>query len=77
MGTSDKVECVRCKTQMESGYVPGVDVTYPGVLGKQQWFAGEPKEAFLGGIKIDRDCLIPVTTFRCPKCGYLESYAKG
>jgi hypothetical protein len=27
------------------------------------------------GLKLAKDQVLPVTTLRCPKCGYLESYA--
>jgi hypothetical protein len=27
------------------------------------------------GLKMKKDEIVPVTTLRCPRCGYLESYA--
>jgi hypothetical protein len=66
------IECIRCHTQMEVGYVP--DGTHSGFQ-RQSWFPGEPKPSFWMGLKLKADELVPVTTFRCPKCGYLESYA--
>jgi hypothetical protein len=65
-------ECIRCHAQMESGWVP--DNTHSG-LQRQNWSPGEPQPSFWTGLKVGKDQVIPVTTFRCPKCGYLESYA--
>jgi len=65
-------ECIRCHAQMESGWVP--DNTHSG-LQRQNWSPGEPQPSFWTGLKVGKDQVIPATTFRCPKCGYLESYA--
>jgi len=58
---------------MESGWVP--DNTHAG-LQQENWCPGEPQPSFWTGLKVEKkDIVIPVTTFRCPNCGYLESYA--
>jgi hypothetical protein len=69
---SKAVECIRCHAQMESGWVP--DNTHSG-LQRQNWSPGEPQPSFWTGLKLEKDQVLPVTTFRCPTCGYLESYA--
>jgi DNA-directed RNA polymerase subunit RPC12/RpoP len=66
------VRCLRCQAQMEAGIVP--DNTQAG-LQEQQWSPGEPEPSFWMGMKLKKDSAIPVRTWRCPKCGYLESYA--
>jgi len=57
---------------MELGYVP--DRTHTGYT-RQGWFPGVPVKSFWTGLKIEAKQLVPVTTLRCPNCGYLESYA--
>jgi hypothetical protein len=57
---------------MESGWVP--DNTHAG-LQQENWCPGEPQPSFWTGLKVEKkDIVIPVTTFRCPNCGYLELY---
>ena len=58
---------------MEPGWV--ADNTQAG-LTQQNWSPGEPKPSFWTGLKVEKqDQIVPVTTLRCAKCGYLESYA--
>jgi len=65
--------CLRCNTEMASGYV--VDLTEYGPR-QQCWFPGEPEPSFWVGLKgLTKEHRVPVTTLRCPSCGYLESYA--
>ncbi len=66
------VNCLRCHAQMEPGFI--ADVTHGGYA-QENWSQGEPQSSFWRGLKVDRSHSIPVTTLRCPKCGYLESYA--
>jgi hypothetical protein len=63
-------ECLRCHAQMEIGYV--ADGTHAGYA-QQQWSPGLPEKSFWTGLKME--VVVPVTTLRCPNCGYLESYA--
>jgi len=66
------VECIRCRAQMEVGFVP--DNTHSGFQ-VQKWSPGEPEPSFWMGLKLKAGSVIPVRTLRCPRCGYLESYA--
>jgi predicted nucleic-acid-binding Zn-ribbon protein len=66
------VECVRCHARMELGFM--IDGHQNGHA-QEIWSPGEPKESFWTGLKLEKDKLIPVTTLRCPVCGYMESYA--
>ena len=68
------LDCPRCSGSMEPGYV--IDVSY-GKTGVSQWVAGEPETSWWmgGGLKLRGKEQLPVTTYRCRRCGYLESYA--
>jgi len=59
---------------MDRGHVP--DATYGQVL-QSGWVAGEAEpRRFVGGIRYDRDDVVPLTAYRCPDCGYIEFYAR-
>ena len=59
---------------METGYA--VDVTYgQGSGAVPKWVAGEPQKSIWTGLKLRGKEQLPVTTYRCRRCGYLESYA--
>ena len=38
------------------------------------WVEGEPRKSFWTGLKFDKEP-IPVRTWRCNRCGFLENYA--
>lgn len=42
---------------------------------QQKWASGEPERSFWSGLKLKGKDVLPVTTYRCIGCGYLESYA--
>ena len=65
-------ECPKCKAKMELGFMP--DSTPGGVLATK-WVAGDPTRNWLGDITIKGKTLVPIVTYRCQTCGYLESYA--
>jgi len=51
-----------------------------GEVRQQSWQPGEVEvNKLLGlipnGIKFDKDNALPVVTYRCPDCGWLQSYA--
>ncbi len=71
-------QCTRCRTEMETGYM--LDRGHGNSPNLAQWVEGAPeKHRVLGlwfGLKTkDRDVL-EVSTWRCPRCGLLESYAR-
>lgn len=70
---NETIACLRCKTTMEPGFIADSNGSF---FLQEQWFAGAPQTGFWGGIKVNRDRLVPVATYRCPNCGYLEAYAK-
>ena len=43
-----------------------------------KWVEGDPRVPWTRfGVKIAERAQYPIQTFRCVKCGYLESYAQG
>jgi hypothetical protein len=57
---------------MNEGFL--LDTTHGGYqIGK--WVEGEPRKSFWVGLKIKGSRQIDIATFRCERCGYLESYA--
>jgi DNA-directed RNA polymerase subunit RPC12/RpoP len=64
--------CAKCGRAMEAGFV--VDRSQGGVA-QSAWVDGAPTPSLWTGLKLKGHQLVPVTTYRCTKCGYLESYA--
>jgi hypothetical protein len=59
---------------MDPGFV--LDIAH-GAVAQSSWVDGAPERSFWTGLKLKGHERIPVTTFRCPQCGFLESYAVG
>ena len=57
---------------MEPGYT--IDVGY-GSKTLPKWTAGEPEKSMWTGLKLRGKDQLDVLTYRCRRCGYLESYA--
>ncbi len=48
----------------------------PGLqLAGHYWQDGLPEHSLWTGLKTSGHQQLPITTYRCTKCGYLESYA--
>jgi len=59
---------------MEQGFL--VDRAHANSPKVQSWHPGEPRKlSFWVWSIADRKAELNVETFRCPACGYLESYA--
>ncbi len=65
--------CPKCRAAMEPGFV--LDQGY-GANEQSSWVEGAPERSVWTGVKLRDHQRLPVTTFRCPACGYLESYAR-
>jgi len=65
--------CAKCGAAMEAGFV--LDHTNGGVMTQSAWIDGAPEPSFWTGVKVKDHQRLPVTTYRCGACGYLESYA--
>jgi predicted nucleic-acid-binding Zn-ribbon protein len=67
------LQCPKCQSRMEQGFV--LDNTY-GARVVSQWAAGAPLKSFWAGTKLPEEQLVPIGTYRCVSCGYLEHYAR-
>lgn len=65
-------ECRDCRATMEAGLMP--DRTNHA-SDQPMWIKGTAEIGFFGHIKEGDRERLPVVTFRCPKCGRLESFA--
>lgn len=67
-------DCPKCaSSQIEEGYQldKGYGETHVGA-----WIRGTPDKKWYG-YKVAKADRLPITQYRCKRCGYLESYAKG
>lgn len=66
-------ECPRCRRAMEPGFL--MDHGH-GVIHKSTWVAGLANWSKWLGVRIKKGTpKFEATTYRCPSCGRLESYA--
>ena len=65
--------CGKCGSGMEAGYVLDHEGHRTGT--QSAWIEGAPEPSFWTGVKQKGHQRLPVTTYRCSACGYLESYA--
>ena len=59
---------------MSEGFV--VDHGDYGAAHVSTYQSGAPRKSFWTGLKQSKEHQLPITTLRCGRCGYLESYAK-
>lgn len=67
-------DCPKCGGAMIAGYV--VDHTHGGA-NVAQWVEGAPDKSFWVGLKLRGKPRLDIATWRCRRCGFLESYAPG
>jgi len=70
---AEAVECVRCGGATEEGFV--LDRAHYSMPTTPQWVEGEPQRSFWTGLETDGRRQFKVETYRCEKCGRLESFA--
>jgi hypothetical protein len=69
---SEKSKCPKCTGEMIQGFVP--DYTQGAAL-VLAWHQDQPKRSFWRSTKAPFLDGIPIGSFRCQKCGFLEFYA--
>ena len=65
-------KCPKCSEVMEQGFTVARSENAATLA---HWFEGVPEFGFFGGLKATNKKQLVIRTFRCAKCGYLESYA--
>ena len=70
---AENFRCPKCQGEMKRGFV--LDHTQGGRI-VSRWSSGQPKKSFRAGTQFSEEKQIPIGTFRCKKCGYLESFAR-
>jgi hypothetical protein len=64
--------CHKCSGPMEEGFT--LDHGFDQNL-QAAWIEGTPRRSIWTGLEVPRSIQHPITTYRCTRCGYLESYA--
>lgn len=67
-------QCPKCGGSMAEGFV--LDKAH-GSVGISTWVEGAPEASPWTGVKFTGRTQSPVSTWRCGRCGFLESYATG
>ena len=65
-------ECPKCGGRMSPGII--LDITY-GSSGVASWLAGPVEKSRWTGVGLRGKAPIELETWRCGRCGFLESYA--
>lgn len=65
--------CPACHRALDEGFL--LDETHGG-RHPLFWVEGPPERSRLFGTKLKGRAIWRVTTYRCPDCGYLSSYAR-
>lgn len=70
----EELLCIACEVPMEVGFM--VDSAHAAIL-QSRWCAGVPQKSWTGSEVHSKQfkAAIKVTTYRCPSCGRLESFA--
>ena len=71
--TERALECSKCGQEMEPGII--LDNKVGNEFAQSAWVDGQPEKNFWTGLALKGHQRLPIRTFRCTKCGYLESYA--
>lgn len=66
--------CPKCQGSMARGFL--LEETANHSRTTAQWVEGEPVKSLWFGLKLGGRPKLAVGTWRCGRCGYLESYAR-
>jgi len=65
--------CPKCNGAMVQGFIFEFDGSRRKV---SSWVEGAPEKSFWQGTKVPKEMIVPIGTYRCSVCGFLESYAR-
>jgi hypothetical protein len=71
---AEEMTCAGCGGKMGEGFI--FDRGHYSFPAEQQWVEGQPQRSFWMGLDIDDKRQFKVMTYRCERCGRLESYAR-
>jgi len=71
---TEAIRCPKCNAEMVQGFI--FDRADGGQRRVSNWVEGAPDKAFWTVTRIPEEKCVPVGTFRCSVCGFLESYAR-
>ncbi|HWS86956.1 MAG TPA: hypothetical protein VN282_08320 [Pyrinomonadaceae bacterium] len=71
---AEALKCAGCGGVMEEGFV--LDRGSYDFPAEQKWVEGVPQRSFWMGLDIDDKRVYKVMSYRCERCGRLESYAR-
>lgn len=73
---TEAIQCPKCNGVMVQGFIPDFQGSKFCIV--SNWVEGAPgKPTFFGTcVPAPAEKRIPVATFRCSVCGFLESYAR-
>ena len=63
--------CPTCRRRMDVGFLLDNGGSGPT---QASWVAGPPERSRWSGIKLKGRTKLPITTYRCPRCGRLELF---
>ena len=66
------MSCPRCSIHLQEGFL--LETTRNSRTATQ-WVEGKPVASFWTGLRLKGHTRLPVTSYRCPRCGLLELYA--
>jgi phage FluMu protein Com len=66
-------KCPKCQNEMEEGFIP--DGIGPMATRITEWYAGAAEKSVWFGLSTMGKTSREIRTYRCTKCGFLESYA--
>jgi len=73
-GDTKSIRCPKCNGEMVQGFI--FDRADGGQRRISSWVEGAPEKAFWTVTKVSMEKSVPVGTFRCSVCGFLESYSR-